>query len=84
MDLARTVLSMNAVQLLPTLRAFDAKDRALIAHAMIESLDDECKDPGYEQAWDEELIRRSEEIHSGKVVGIPAEQVFAEIEARYA
>lgn len=75
---------MNAVQLLPTLRAFDAKDRALIAHVMIESLDDESKEPGYNEAWNDELARRGEEIRSGKIVGIPVEQVFAEIEARYA
>lgn len=50
---------------------------------MIESLDEEGQDAGYEEAWDKELARRWEEIRSGKAVGIPAEQVFAEIEARY-
>lgn len=74
---------MTATQILPTLRAFDVHDRALIAHAMIESLDEEGQDAGYEEAWDKELARRWEEIRSGKAVGIPAEQVFAEIEARY-
>ncbi len=56
----------------------------MIAHVMIESLDDESKEPGYNEAWNDELARRGEEIRSGKIVGIPVEQVFAEIEARYA
>lgn len=75
---------MSAAQLLPTLRSLEAKDRAWVAHVMIESLDEQGQDSGYEAAWDQELDLRMEEIRSEKVTGIPAEQVFAEIEARYA
>ena len=35
-----------------------------------------------EAAWDQEISRRLEEIASGKVKLIPAEEVFAKIQAR--
>lgn len=35
-----------------------------------------------EAAWDQEISRRLEEIDSGKVKLIPAEEVFAKIQAR--
>jgi len=35
--------------------------------------------PEIEDAWMKEISRRTEEIDSGQVVGIPAEQVFAGI-----
>lgn len=57
-------------------------DRAELASFLIESLD-EGADPDAEAAWDAELARRSEEIRSGKVVGVPAEKVFAELRAKY-
>jgi putative addiction module component (TIGR02574 family) len=36
-------------------------------------------DPETEAAWKTEIDRRIEEIQSGKVKGIPAEEVFARI-----
>ncbi len=35
-----------------------------------------------DRAWDEEVARRLEEIDSGKVKTIPAEEVFARIQAK--
>lgn len=35
--------------------------------------------PGVETAWDDELRRRMEEIRSGKVQGIPGEEVSARL-----
>ena len=35
-----------------------------------------------ETAWDAEIARRLEEIDSGKVKGIPAEEVFARLRAK--
>jgi putative addiction module component (TIGR02574 family) len=34
-------------------------------------------DAGVEEAWAEEVKRRMEDLDSGRVQGIPAEQVFA-------
>lgn len=36
-------------------------------------------DPEIEKAWGDEALRRLEEMESGKVKGIPGEQVAAEI-----
>ena len=36
-------------------------------------------DPKIEKAWGDEAMRRLEEMESGKVKGIPGEQVMAEI-----
>jgi putative addiction module component (TIGR02574 family) len=58
------------------------QERAELAHFLIESLVSEA-DPEVEAAWDVELSRRADEIMSGKAVGKPAEQVFAELRQRF-
>jgi putative addiction module component (TIGR02574 family) len=40
-------------------------------------------DPGNEEVWAVEVDRRLEEIRSGKVQGIPGEQVMADLRRRY-
>ncbi|MFA6287657.1 MAG: addiction module protein [Opitutaceae bacterium] len=40
-------------------------------------------DRGNEEVWAVEVDRRLEEIRSGKVQGIPGEQVMAELRRRY-
>jgi hypothetical protein len=35
------------------------------------------------EAWDKELRRRGEEILSGAIKGIPAEEVFAQMASKY-
>ncbi len=40
-------------------------------------------DPEVEAAWNAELARRAAEIEGGKVVGTPADQVFAELRKKY-
>jgi putative addiction module component (TIGR02574 family) len=35
-----------------------------------------------ENAWDNEIARRLEEIDSGKVKAVPAEEVFARLQAK--
>jgi putative addiction module component (TIGR02574 family) len=51
-------------------------------------IDELMEELGYEfvedhEAWERELERRSEELRSGKVKGIPASEVFAELRKRY-
>ena len=57
-------------------------ERAELAQFLIESLGPD-EDDGAEAAWDEELARRSEEIRAGTVQGKSADQVFAELRARF-
>lgn len=58
-------------------------ERAELAHELILSLD-EVTDKEVEKAWDAEIERRVAEIKSGKAKGRPAEDILAEIRARYA
>jgi putative addiction module component (TIGR02574 family) len=75
-------MTVPAVQLLPALRALDVRDRAEIASVLIQSLDGGDGET-FEDAWDEELEARAEDLLSGKVQGIPAEEVFARLSARF-
>ena len=51
------------------------EQRARLAERLISSLDQES-DPDTEQVWLVEAARRLDELESGKVASIPAEQVL--------
>jgi putative addiction module component (TIGR02574 family) len=53
------------------------EERARLAEALITSLDEESK---IERAWSAEIKRRVEELRSGAIGSIPAEEVFAELD----
>lgn len=57
-------------------------ERAELAHKLIASLDD-VTDNEIEIAWDSEIERRMTEIKSGKAKGRQAEEILAEIRAKY-
>ena len=61
-------LESKALSLLP-------KERARLAERLISSLDAES-DPDAEMLWLQEAERRLDELESGKVAGIPTEEVF--------
>ena len=52
------------------------RERARLAQRLLASLDTESHDRDAEQIWLQEAERRLDELESGKVIGIPAEQVF--------
>lgn len=58
-------------------RELPREDRAGLAEALIQSLDDEAE---VERAWEEEIRRRLEELRNGTVETIPVEKVLAELE----
>ena len=59
------------------------RERALLAHRLIASLEGEGEDPAeVERAWEEEIRRRLEEYRSGAVQVVPASEVFARARAR--
>ena len=51
------------------------KERARLAQRLLASLDP-ASDRDAEQVWLQEAERRLDELESGKIAGIPAEQVF--------
>ena len=51
----------------------------LLGRLMRSLADTSVMDPDVAKAWAKEAIRRDEEMESGSVAGIPAEEVFAEL-----
>ena len=76
-------MTTRAEQLKPQLTALPTGDRAELARFLIESLDEQS-DPKAVQAWEAELVRRAEEVRSGRAQGRPAAEVLAELRARHA
>jgi putative addiction module component (TIGR02574 family) len=58
------------------------EERAELIHELILSLDDVI-DNEVERAWDAEIEKRVKEIKSGKAKGRPADDILAEIRAKY-
>jgi putative addiction module component (TIGR02574 family) len=75
-------MTTAAEQLKGTLMALSPEDRAELARFLLSSLD-EPSDPDVEAAWDAELARRAADIEGGRVVGTPADEVFAELRKKY-
>jgi putative addiction module component (TIGR02574 family) len=59
------------------------KERGELIHRLIVSLEGEAEDTSeaIAQAWDEEIARRVADMDAGKTTWIPAEEVFARIDA---
>ena len=72
-------LKARALQLAPP-------DRDELIRALIASIDGEPEGTPEDiaRAWDEEIERRIADLDSGKTVGIPFEEVLAEIRAMIA
>jgi putative addiction module component (TIGR02574 family) len=62
--------------------ALSTQERGLLIDQLIESLDEEPVEEGVEEAWDEEIRSRVDDIRSGKVKMIPGEQVLREPRSR--
>lgn len=58
-----------------------APERAELAQFLLRSLDNE--EDSWAEAWREELGRRLEDIQSGRVTGIPADEVLTKLLERY-
>lgn len=59
-----------------------AKDRALLADALLGSLDDEA-DRGHEAAWLQESESRLAAYERGEIEALDGPQVLAELRAKY-
>ena len=74
------MIDRNAAAIADQLLALPSPDRARLAELLLASLEDVDSDA--DALWDQEIDRRSAELASGRVVGIPAADVFAEVERR--
>ncbi len=70
-------------QLKGQLEQLPSQAGAELAYFLLCSLEQEA-DTGVAEAWDVELARRVADIQSGKAIGAPAAQVFAELRAEFA
>ncbi len=74
------MVDRNAAAIADQLLALPSHDRARLAELLLASLEE--RDADAEALWDSEIDRRSTELATGRVVGIAATDVFAEVERR--
>lgn len=74
------MVDRNAEALAKQLLELPSADRARLAGLLIASL--EPTENGVEEAWDKELAVRANDLETGRVRGVPAADVFAEIDRR--
>jgi putative addiction module component (TIGR02574 family) len=66
-------MSEDAIEILKKALTLPVRERAELAGSLIESLDD-AEDPSVETAWDAEIIRRMEELDSGRIKPLSLEE----------
>ena len=74
------MVDWNADAIAEQLLSLPPHDRARMAELLLASLEE--TDTDVKRAWAEEIGRRVAELHSGSVQGVPASEVFAEVERR--
>ena len=74
------MVDRNAEALADQLLALPSVDRARLAELLLASIEE--RDTDSVAAWNEEIDSRSNELDSGRVAGIAAADVFAEVERR--
>ena len=67
-------MNVAAVQLLNSVLALSDSDRAELADAIFASLQSSDQPP-FDESWREVIQRRSAELDSGSVIGVPWEEV---------
>jgi len=65
--------------------SLSSEDRAALTKILIQALDSEPRESQVEvdEAWQIEVEKRVDDILSGRVKGVPAEEVFAKLRAKY-
>jgi putative addiction module component (TIGR02574 family) len=71
---------MAAEKVLEEALALPPEERERLADALYDSLE---PDEEWERAWAAEVERRVKDLDEGRTRAIPAEEVFAELRARY-
>jgi putative addiction module component (TIGR02574 family) len=70
-------MSPEVSDLLKRALALSADERAALANTLLDSL--ETTNESVQQAWDEEVARRIEDLKTGKAVTVPWEQLHREL-----
>lgn len=75
-------MAINTNDLKEQLSRLPTAQRAELARYLIDSLDSETE-PDTDPPWAEELERRAQDFETGREPGIPADEVFAKLRARF-
>jgi putative addiction module component (TIGR02574 family) len=70
-------MSPEIADLLKRALALSVDERAALANTLLDSL--EGADESVQEAWDEEVARRIEELKAGKAVTVPWEELHREL-----
>ena len=70
-------MSPEISELLKRALALPVEERAALANTLLDSL--EIPNQSVQDAWDEEVARRMEELKAGKAVTVPWEQLHREL-----
>jgi putative addiction module component (TIGR02574 family) len=73
-------MARRVTELEKEIRALSLGEQEQLLRALVEELDGPL-DPNAEQAWLEEVLRRSRELDEGTVAAVPANDVFREARA---
>jgi putative addiction module component (TIGR02574 family) len=76
-------LTPQVSEVLEKALALSTQERGLLIDHLIESLDEGPAEEGVEEAWDQEIKCRVDDIRSGKVKMIPGEQVLRELAKKF-
>jgi putative addiction module component (TIGR02574 family) len=74
-------MGRDAAEVLREALALPSEERAALVESLIASLDD-AADDGVEQAWNEEIDRRVQQIDSGTIPLIPPEAARHRLRSR--
>lgn len=80
-------MSMNVAEVEEAMLALDRRDLAAVIHRGIQALDHGDTESSQEEidaAWRDELAQRIDEIQSGKVEAVSADEVFGRVRAKLA
>jgi putative addiction module component (TIGR02574 family) len=73
---------MSTDQVMKAALELSERDRAKLAEELLASLDGPADRP-LDEAWIQEIERRSQELRSGKVNPIPAKEAMRQLRERY-
>lgn len=79
-------MSEAAEKLKPVLAALSAEDREELSRYLAELREEQSGEPApddWDDAWIEEINRRTERLRTGEVQGIPADEVMRQLREKY-
>ncbi len=72
-------MSPEIVDLLKRALALPVAERAALANTLLDTLESTNESVSVQEAWDEEVARRIEDLKAGKAVTVPWEQLHREL-----